>query len=466
MVYKEYKPAVLGSLSVDALRALPDFLESLPYIDGARLISLASWPCALVEDGGRVSGFIMPAIPDEFFVDFWTSNKPVPSRVSAEFQHLLNDPQVVAARFGGVVVSERQKYELLRETASALLFLHQRGVCVGDISPKNLLFSLRPSSAVYFVDCDAMRVKGVSLTHQVETPGWGVPAGEEKATVFSDRYKLGLLALRLILGSQDAKDPAMLPSSVPADLRQIITSTLTLRPDQRPHLTVWDTALASAISTASQHTTPPAPPPPPPPPPPPTPPRPQQAPPPPPPLAYPSVGVPVPAPTPSAKSKMGWLAIPAALLALFFIVKVASTQTVSTSTSSGPTPYQYPSTAESASPPTWTSRTPPLYQGVDATGRDRCPAGLPLTKNGRWAGIGSTDTSCEFARSVGETYWRSYDMPSQSTAMVLADSPVIDCRNKRGADCEGRSFRMFCSLEPNGGWVTCTNKTGAVVYLF
>jgi len=28
MVYKEYKPAVLASLGVDALRALPEFLES------------------------------------------------------------------------------------------------------------------------------------------------------------------------------------------------------------------------------------------------------------------------------------------------------------------------------------------------------------------------------------------------------------------------------------------------------
>ena len=254
MVYKEYKPGVLASLNVDALKAMPEFLESLPYRDGAKLISLASWPCAVVEDVGKTTGFVMPSIPDEFFTNFWTSNKSTPSTVMAEFQHLLNDPQVLAMRFAGMVITDRQRYELLRQAASALLFLHDRGVCCGDISPKNLLFSLTPFPAVYFIDCDSMRVNGVSLSHQVETPGWQVPAGEEKATVYSDRYKLGLLALRLCLGSQDAKDPGRLPPSTPAELRQVITDTLTNNPRQRPDLATWDQALAKAIAAAPKQT--------------------------------------------------------------------------------------------------------------------------------------------------------------------------------------------------------------------
>ena len=252
MVYKEYKKATLACLDVNALKAMPDFLESLVYRDGAELIGMAAWPCRVVVDGGVVTGFVMPAIPDEFFCDFWTSNAVASSRVLAEFQHLLNDPQVVAARFGGAGISERQKYELLRQVASALSFLHERDVCVGDISPKNLLFALSPSAAVYFVDCDAMRVKGVSLSPQVETPGWGVPAGEEKATVFSDRYKLGLLALRLLVGDQDAKDPARLPGAVPSWLQTVITDTLTAAPDQRPDLGLWQAALDHAIPNASR----------------------------------------------------------------------------------------------------------------------------------------------------------------------------------------------------------------------
>jgi DNA-binding helix-hairpin-helix protein with protein kinase domain len=254
MVYKQYKAGALASLNVDALEAMPEFLESLPYRDGAKLISLGAWPCAIVDDAGKTTGFVMPSIPDEFFTDFWTSNQSTPSKVAAEFQHLLNDPRVLAMRFAGWVVSDRQRYELLQQAASALAFLHERGVCVGDISPKNMLFSLSPYPAVYFIDCDAMRVSGVSLSHQVETPGWEVPAGEEKATVYSDRYKLGLLALRLIVGSQDAKDPSRIPSSTPAELSKVITDTLTNTAQQRPDLATWDRALAKAIAAPPRPT--------------------------------------------------------------------------------------------------------------------------------------------------------------------------------------------------------------------
>ena len=50
----------------------------------------------------------------------------------------------------------------------------------------NMLFCLTPHPAVYFVDCDAMRINDVSVLRQVETPGWQVPAGEELATIYSD----------------------------------------------------------------------------------------------------------------------------------------------------------------------------------------------------------------------------------------------------------------------------------------
>ena len=246
MVFKEYKPAVLAALDVDALTAMPEFLEeNLTYREGATLISLAAWPCRIVEDNGQIKGFVMPAIPDHFFVELSTATGP--TRVAAEFQHLLNDAHVLHMRFGDQVISDRQRYELLRHVASALTFLHGHGVCVGDMSPKNFLFSLSGTPEVYFIDCDAMRVHGVSLTEQLETPGWEAPHGEEKATIFSDRYKLGLLALRLILGSQDAKDPTRLPTEIPTTLRHVITDTLTLPPDQRPTLTTWNVALDKAI---------------------------------------------------------------------------------------------------------------------------------------------------------------------------------------------------------------------------
>ncbi|SHP56078.1 protein kinase family protein [Mycobacteroides abscessus] len=247
MVYKEYKPNALADCDGAALSAMPSFLESLPYVDGARLISLSAWPCVVVESQGLTIGFVMPAVPDDFFTDILTVRGS--SKIIAEFQHLLNPEHVLARR--GIELTDEQRYALLHELVSALTFLHQIEVCVGDISPKNLLFSLSPEPAVYFIDCDAMRVAQRSVHPQLETPGWEVPTKrEELGTPQSDIFKLGLLALRLLAGDQDTRDPRHLPESTPALLRQAIVETVSRPAGKRPPLSAWTYALARAIEDA------------------------------------------------------------------------------------------------------------------------------------------------------------------------------------------------------------------------
>jgi eukaryotic-like serine/threonine-protein kinase len=249
MVYKEYKPQACSDIDFTALAAMPALVEqSLTYTQAERLISIAAWPCAIIEDSGTPTGFVMPAIPDKFFIPLTTAKGVAPS--TAEFQHLLNHGSVLAAR--GIEIDDAQRYTLLRETASALTFLHRHGVCVGDISPKNLLFSLTPHEAIYFIDCDAMRINTVSALPQVETPGWNAPAGEELATIYSDTYKLGLLALRLLTGDHDTTNPAHLPATTPTQLRQIITDTVTNAPAMRPLPEAWTSVLGHAIEHAQQ----------------------------------------------------------------------------------------------------------------------------------------------------------------------------------------------------------------------
>lgn len=249
MVYKEYKLQTRADIDITALTAMPALVEdTLTYAQAEGLVSIAAWPCALVEEASVTTGFVMPTIPQQFFIELTTVKGN--STAAAEFQHLLNHPSVLAAR--GITIDDARRYTLLRETASALAFLHTHGVCVGDISPKNLLFSLTPHPAVYFIDCDAMRINGVSVLPQVETPGWQVPAGEELATIYSDTYKLGLLALRLVVGDHDTTNPAHLPASTPDLLRQIITDTLKKQPTSRPRPEAWNYVLGHAVEHA-QH---------------------------------------------------------------------------------------------------------------------------------------------------------------------------------------------------------------------
>jgi serine/threonine protein kinase len=249
MVYKEYKAPMLAQIDFSALAAMPALVEeSLSYTEAERLISIAAWPCRIVEDRGGPAGFVMPTIPERFFIPL-TTVKGI-SSTTAEFQHLLNHQSVLDAR--GIEIDDVQRYSLLREVASGLTFLHKHGVCVGDISPKNLFFSLTPHEAVYFIDCDAMRLHGDSALAQLQTPGWETPAGEELATVYSDTYKLGLLALRLLGGDQTITRSQYIPLMTPAMLRQIIIDTLNNPSQQRPLPEAWTYVLGHAIE-AVQH---------------------------------------------------------------------------------------------------------------------------------------------------------------------------------------------------------------------
>src|SRR6478735_6222147 len=112
MVYKEYKPQTLAEIDFSALAAMPALVEdSLSYAQAERLVSVAAWPCALVESSGKSTGFVMPAIGDEFFIPLKTV-KGV-SNTAAEFQHLLNHSSVLAAR--GIDIDDAQRYSVLRE---------------------------------------------------------------------------------------------------------------------------------------------------------------------------------------------------------------------------------------------------------------------------------------------------------------------------------------------------------------
>ncbi len=493
MVYKEYKAQTLAEIDFTALAAMPALAEdSLTYAEGERLISIAAWPCALVEDGGRTTGFVMPAIPDEFFTTLITAKGA--SSSTAEFQHLLNHESVLAAR--GIDIDEVQRYSLLREVASGLAFLHKHGVCVGDISPKNLLFSLTPHPAIFFIDCDAMRINGVSALSQMETPGWDVPSGQELATIYSDTYKLGLLAIRLLVGDQDTKNPQHLPPTTPSLLRQIITDTVNNEPERRPLPEAWTYVLGHAIEeaqhhkkmaaaispgtialdppptpvvhsrpTTAAHSRPPA-------------------------ASSQSPMNPSPppawAPPPEALSSragvwigIGLAGLAVAALVVFMVALVnpnnytpPSASASSTAGSSADESSSYPTTTTTAR----TFSVPPgLLREPDMHGDASCVNGRPLPNHpGSRAGpglssSGADQTSCLFAFTVGQAYWAAYSEPSSQPQKVIAHGSV-GCetveRNSPNIQCDGDDFIMYCEIVGGDDWITCRGGNDAIVYIF
>jgi serine/threonine protein kinase len=248
VVYKEYNPGTLPHVQVNALTAMADLVSALPRPAGEWLCERTSWPAAVVESNGQVTGFLMRAVPDRFRFDLQNlSAAGGASKKLATLEFLLNDDAYVAQI--GLLISERDRLLLLADIAATLSRLHSMNITVGDLSPKNLLFATTPAPECFLIDCDAMRLADMDVLPQVETPDWQVPAGERKGTRHSDAYKFALLAIRMFARDQAATDPAAL-AAVDTTLGDLARAGTATDPDQRPSPAEWAEHLTAAAQAA------------------------------------------------------------------------------------------------------------------------------------------------------------------------------------------------------------------------
>ncbi|MBM9509643.1 hypothetical protein [Actinacidiphila acididurans] len=243
VAYKQYAPDSLREADTAALDAMVRFVPSLEAAAGRWLCEHTAWPAALVEDAdGTVRGFLMRQVPQEY-VRRLATRPDKPEIAGVEF--LLN-PRPYLDRIG-IDLGDRQRLQLLMNVAGLLDGLHRLGVAVGDLSPKNLLFTLDPQPSCFFIDCDAMALGGRSVLRQTETPGWELPIGEPLATPAGDRFKFSLLAVRLFLGDQEDRDVAALAAVSPR-LGELARLGLSATPGERPPLREWLGELEPALS--------------------------------------------------------------------------------------------------------------------------------------------------------------------------------------------------------------------------
>ncbi|NUR60831.1 MAG: hypothetical protein HOV87_19530, partial [Catenulispora sp.] len=244
LVFKRYLPEYASVVHAAALDALGD----LPVRAGADAVWLrerTAWPQTLVTEGPEVVGFLMREIPDDF--SFSRVSGSGTARIIAEVTFLLNEDRILQDL--GLLISDRDRLWLLTDVVDALMRLHALGVCVGDLSPKNLVFA--PSThRIFFLDCDSMRLDGARVLPPVQRPGWELPEGEEPGTRAADVYKVGLLATRMIARNPAERDPSRL-GHISARLAALASATLNEGPQSRPTLEDWTTELKTAAQSAS-----------------------------------------------------------------------------------------------------------------------------------------------------------------------------------------------------------------------
>jgi len=244
---KVYSADVLDQIDPAALEEIVGLPRLLSPDDSAWLYENTAWPAAVVENAGQVCGFLMRAVPEEYYFDFQTRTRGTQAKL-ADMAFLLNSDQYVSG--SGLSVSERDRLALLKTLAMTLSRLHALDICVGDLSPKNLLFSLAPAPHCFTLDCDAMRVRGQTVLPQIQTPDWEVPDGEATATTAADACKFGLLAIRLFARDQSSRNQSPLAAVAP-ELGRLAELSQDPDPLRRPVPGAWITALDATASFAS-----------------------------------------------------------------------------------------------------------------------------------------------------------------------------------------------------------------------
>jgi hypothetical protein len=246
LAYKEYRSTVGSEVNWVALEALVTLRADAEPEVRDWLDAHAAWPRAIVADGGSPRGFLMPVAPPPFTISLRTSDAYRPQLFA--FELLLNPPEYL--RRIDLRVSQVDGLLLLVELAVLLGRLHELGIVVGDLSPRNVAVSLDPVPRCFLLDCDAVRYGSVSALPQVETPEWRVPVGEQLGTPASDVFKLGLLTIRLLAGDQAVHESGVLRPDFD-ELADLVASSTALDADRRPGVDAWPDALRRAVPLAS-----------------------------------------------------------------------------------------------------------------------------------------------------------------------------------------------------------------------
>jgi DNA-binding helix-hairpin-helix protein with protein kinase domain len=230
-----HPPSTLLKLYHPDVAVLADELARL--IDCGRDLACApvAWPSGRVFDGGQCVGLLMPEAPARFATSL------AGRRRLLELQFLLYPRRAMWADL--VLPTDAERRGLATAYVELFRQLHSHDVVVGDVSMRNLLWTIAGGPSVFAIDCDGFRLAGrPPAVRPADTVGWVDPAQPAQATVDSDRYKLALVALRVLLGDhavtpEDVCVKPLLRSRLGGELAALAGHAA--RPGRRPAADCW-----------------------------------------------------------------------------------------------------------------------------------------------------------------------------------------------------------------------------------
>jgi hypothetical protein len=202
-VYKRFKPAVMGEISESGLRSTIALLDSFNDSERARVLDRTVWPHTIVRNSGRLVGFLMPGLGDDFFCEQGMKTDPVRSLADwnkLAFRDVTAANQNIFTSLPNLSEEAHREnlLKLLHDLCSLFSVLHRHGIVVGDVSGRNIIWTIRGSSPrSVVIDCDGFRRNGDdAVSKPKQTPDWMDPHLVGPTDINSDLYKLSLAVYR------------------------------------------------------------------------------------------------------------------------------------------------------------------------------------------------------------------------------------------------------------------------------
>jgi hypothetical protein len=237
LAYKEFTSKEARQAAAAA--ACVDLWASLSRHERDVLGRYAAWPRALVTNGARTCGLLMPMLGDEFFYTRRNSATGAQERSPRAMSWLIATA-ALRAKAGTDIpdIDPIDRLVLVANLSYALALLHRKGWVYGDLSFANVAFALNPPR-LRLLDCDAAAPLSNAGRKQGHTPFWEPPeasAGGLQDTA-TDTYKLGLAILRCLcpgVGGATTRDPARFDGELDDRGVELVTRALSDRPGDRP----------------------------------------------------------------------------------------------------------------------------------------------------------------------------------------------------------------------------------------
>jgi hypothetical protein len=247
--------------------------------DRATLDAVAAWPVAVVEgDDGAVVGCLVPLAAHPFY--YVPSDDKGKHKAPQHAKWLVVAPKR-ARRAGAAAVGERDlvaRSTVLARVCLLIDLLHRNGMVYGDLSDRSVLFGVGDVAEAFVVGCEGVAFVGEGVA-QRNSAGWAAPEtldgevgaaeGADKTTdssvktdssmstaatvqtVETDRYKLGLLILRVLApagdGLERSRDAGRIRSVLDETGQRMMHDALGEDPAGRPSASEWYGYLRSVI---------------------------------------------------------------------------------------------------------------------------------------------------------------------------------------------------------------------------